>query len=53
MAPRGFESVAIDNGQLAWVQHEFRGPAELLTGEGRRAVREYQSLVGVVPREVT
>ncbi len=51
VAPRGLESVAIDNGQLAWVQHEFRGPAELFTDEGRRAINEYQSLVGVVRRE--
>jgi len=51
LAPHGFESVGIDNGQLVWVQDEFRGPAEGLTEEGRRAIREYQSLIGVVLRE--
>lgn len=50
LMPNGFESVAIDNGRMAWVQDEFRGPIDALTEEGLRAIREYQALVGVVPR---
>ncbi len=51
LAPDGFDSIAIDNGQLAYVQDALIGPAEALTEEERRAIREYQSLVGLVPRE--
>lgn len=47
--PNGFESIGIDEGRMAWVQHEFRGPIDAVTEEGLRAIGEYQSLVGVVP----
>ena len=50
LTPNGFESIAIDAGHMAWVQHEFRGPIDAVTEEGLQAICEYQALVGVVPR---
>ncbi|MDQ3690310.1 MAG: hypothetical protein M3406_09815 [Chloroflexota bacterium] len=50
LMPNGFESIGIDNGRVAWVQDEFRGPIDAVTEDGMRAIREYQALVGAVPR---
>lgn len=51
LAPEPFDSVGIDNGHIAMVQREFWGQIDAASDEEIRAFREYQALVGVVPRE--